>query len=164
MNSKWLSIILFISAPLSATEIYDFKSGLVCPANDNKKWICHETQDVFITGQGRCKYNEKPFHCTWYGFSFRYRNNTPGAKLVCEVSQSDLANYGNPKEVTSINSNSTKYEIPLDNESGYFMNPQYSIFKAHKPEFSLVSESTVCSINNKHAAEFSFNFHYPKVN
>ncbi len=152
-----------ISTSISATEIYDFKSGLVCPANDNKKWICHEKQDIYITGQGQCHYNNKPYYCTWYGFSFRYRNNIPGTKLICEVTQSDVANYGNPKEVVSENTSNNTYEIPLNNKNGYFINPQYSIFKANKSQFSLVSEHTTCTINNKYAADFTFNFYYPKV-
>jgi len=71
---------LLAANPASATEVSDFRSGLVCDPGEHG-WICLRTEDIHLTGQGKCVYAKQEMPCTWYGFSFHYSDNKPGALL-----------------------------------------------------------------------------------
>lgn len=90
----FVSAILLIgtSAPAAALEISDFRAGLACTntsvRDDTSGWICHVTEDIFVTDQGRCRYNGKDELCTWVGFEFDYRGAKPWDQLECTLEHS----------------------------------------------------------------------------
>ena len=157
----FMSLCMYTNS-IEATEIENFESGLVCDAK-GEKWLCHNTVDIYITGQGSCVYNKKDYPCTWYGFSFSYKNNKPGTKLECKYSQTHLGNSGNPNEEISKNTDSGSYEIVLDKSEGYFFNPQYTILTIAEKSNQTESIVTNCSINGELVANFSFILHIPTI-
>lgn len=47
-----IAILLFFSLSVSAIEISDFKSGLMCGINkDDMGWVCFEQEEINVTGQ-----------------------------------------------------------------------------------------------------------------
>ena len=83
--TAWVS-----SGPCFALEIQNFRSGLVCEFEEEISdieipisWICVETETVYVTGQGRCVYDSRDEHCTWYGYEFDYTDATEGDEISC---------------------------------------------------------------------------------
>lgn len=146
-------VLLAASFPSRAVEIENFKSGLACVntriTEGGSAWVCQETEDVLITDQGKCVFDSKEKPCTWYGFEFDYR--TPGKEtaLACEGKYSEPMTSGNPKDITSRNTTSDKFELNLVREQGHFSNPMYSIFRAVSPGNEIVTETITCSFGGK---------------
>ena len=136
--------------PVTATEITNFRSGLVCSDGKDLIGVCHLTEDVYITGQSTCVWNGENKPCTWYGFSFDYKKTKPGTDVVCEFKTSQNIVDGNPKEILRKGTNSGEYSFKLENVSGHFFNPQYFLFSGYSNiSRSLITTETVCSIEGK---------------
>lgn len=143
---------------VAATEVSDFKFGLVCDPGKAHAWICHETEDIQVTGQGRCVYDGKQFPCTWYGFSFNYTNNIPGTELECEYTSTLPRDMGNPEGVVARNVATGKYSLTLEHVEGRVYNPQYTILGVRAPDDDVLdSTTTKCSIAGKKVAVFRLN-------
>ena len=147
-----------------ATVVSDFKSGLVCDPGKAHAWICHQAEDIHLTGQGRCVYDGEQYPCTWYGFSFNYANNIPGTQLECEYTSTLPRDMGNPEGVVARNTATGKYSLTLDHVEGRVFNPQYTIFGVRTPEDDgLDSTTTTCSISGQEIATFEFNLLVPLI-
>lgn len=160
---KFLTTIFILSLAfnVSALEIKDFKSGLVCTDAENFGWICHERKDIYVTGQGRCVWNGETIPCTWYGYEFAYSGNVPGTAIECEYALSQKTNTGNPERITDVNTDKGKYSLSLEDESGHFFNPQYVGFRTQVKERALRSGKTICRVNGSKVFEYEFNIHFP---
>lgn len=152
-----------LSGSAAATEVTDFKAGLVCDSGGENSWICLQTEDIQLTGQGRCVYNGDEEACTWYGFSFRYSKNKPGTELECEYERNIPASMGNPKEIVAENVSKGTYSLMLEEKEGTFFNPQYSVLALRQPGAPNDSIATRCSIDGKEVARFRFNIIRPEI-
>src|SRR5687768_5008900 len=125
-------ILLGISLPCAAIEVANVRSGLVC--NDASRstagggWVCHETQDILVTDQGRCTYDGKQRPCTWIGFEFDYAHAGEGTKLQCVSESSAPTRTGNPQAELAVEVTSQPFELELAGASGHFFNPMYWVF------------------------------------
>ncbi|WP_444957792.1 hypothetical protein [Microbulbifer sp. ZKSA002] len=69
-HEEFTFLLAFISIPIQAIEISNFKSGLMCGINkDDMGWVCFAQEEIKITGQSSCISNGNEFKCTWYGYS-----------------------------------------------------------------------------------------------
>lgn len=147
----------FLAAhPASATEVSDFRSGLICDPGQHG-WICLRTEDVHLTGQGRCVYAKQEMPCTWYGFSFKYSGNKPGTLLECSYRSTVPSALGNPQEVLTEDDTEGSYSLPLEGTKGTFYNPQYTVFGIRGPGQAVDTITTRCSIEGREVANFRFN-------
>ncbi|HEX7802956.1 MAG TPA: hypothetical protein VF471_09390 [Pseudoxanthomonas sp.] len=167
MSFRFASVVLAltlwgwqVATPVAATEISSFRSGLVCDPGE-RGWICIDTEDIHLTGQGRCVFNKEEFPCTWYGFSFDYQNSKPGTSLVCTYKSSMPASMGNPKEVLAEDTDEGTYSLPLDGASGTFYNPQYTVLRTAEAGQAVVVTSSRCTVDGKEVARFRFNIIAP---
>ena len=108
-----LATSLLIPSLVPAVEISNFKSGLACTDGKTFGWICHETSDIYITGQGKCIYNKQEKPCTWHGFSFDYKEVTEETEITCTIETSKPTNPGNPEEVLGKGLHSSEYTLPV---------------------------------------------------
>lgn len=155
-------LIALYSGGACAIEITDFKFGLVCPnADSNVGWVCHETKDILITGQGQCVFDGNKVPCTWYGFSFNYANARASDVIRCTYTMSQPVTMGNPTGIVSRETNEGKYEFSVPVGAGSFFNPQYSVFAIEKRGRETQQEHTECRINGKPAFSFDANFIFP---
>ena len=145
----------------SALEVSNFKSGPACTDNESFGWICHNTKDVYVTGQSKCTWNGESKPCTWYGFEFDYSGNKKGATIDCKYQMSELGSEGNPNEVIKTKSNSGSYSLTLKEESGHFYNPQYMLLSTQPREKALLKSNTICSLEGATIFEFGFNVNFP---
>jgi hypothetical protein len=162
---KLLALILlcFISTNLSALEISDFKSGLMCGINkDDMGWVCFDQREIQITGQSSCVSQGKQFKCTWYGHSFTYSNAKQNQVIDCTFSHSE------PTHTVDLNSSSdektrtSEFSFSLDEGSGYFINPQYSALSLSENEKPLKIEQNVkCHIDGELLYEYGFTLIFP---
>jgi hypothetical protein len=144
-------------------EIENFKSGLVCPdrtGDVGKGWICFETEDVAVTGQGRCTYNGEEAPCTWYGFQFDYRNAGSGERISCVTTSSEPIYYGDPDNADEAAVTTKEWAFELEPGSGRYYNPQYSL-SAPQRDQTLVSDETVCSANDGIIFRYKIRTTYP---
>ena len=155
----WLLIVSSFNA--LAVEISEFKAGYACTDGKTFGWICHEVQDIYITGQSICSFNGEDIPCTWHGFSFNYRDNKEGDVISCEYNQSLYTNHGNPEQIISKNTNSGSFKFELEDEEGHFFNPQYIGLKTAAFDESIHSNYTVCKSQGKILFEFGFRMHFP---
>ena len=146
---------------VKAFEVDNFKSGLVCTDGKTFGWVCHEVEDIYVTGQSQCTFNKESIPCTWHGFSFDYKNYKKGQVVSCEYTQTAQANMGNPESIIEEGSNSGSYEFELDNQESHFFNPQYVGLAVGSIEESLQSNYTVCKSGEKVLFEFSYRLHFP---
>lgn len=149
-----------VATPAAATEITNFKSGLVCDPGE-RGWICTDTEDIHLTGQGRCVFNKKEYACTWYGFSFDYRDNKPGTSLVCTYKSTVPAAMGNPNEVLTEDATEGTYSLTLEGASGTLYNPQYTALWTAEDGRAVDVTTSRCSIDGKEVARFRFNIIAP---
>jgi hypothetical protein len=147
---------LLAANPASATEVSDFRSGLVCDPGKHG-WICLRTEDIHLTGQSRCVYAKQEMPCTWYGFSFQYSDNKPGTLLECKYRRVLPSALGNPKEVLMEDDTEGSYSLPLEGTEGTLYNPQYTIFGVHEPGQAMDTITTRCSVEGREVANFRFN-------
>jgi hypothetical protein len=156
------AVMFFSVFQCDAAEITNFKSGLVCFDGKELTGVCHVTEDIYITGQGTCVYNRERKPCTWYGFSFDYKKAKPGTEILCKYKTSQKIADGNPKEIRNPSTDSGEYTIKLENESGHFFNPQYSLFTGYATlADSILATETVCSIDGKQVFSYKTREHFP---
>lgn len=164
MNKTLVFALLVGLLPQStwAIEVADFKFGMVCPSTGSAAaWICHETEDVLITGQGQCVYNKKRAPCTWYGFSFKYSGAKKSDVFKCTYTTTAPVTSVNPRAVVSEPQQSGKYEFTVSEGDGIFFNPQYSIFRIKGTVGETIKQQTECRVNGAKVFVFNFNFIYP---
>jgi hypothetical protein len=163
MRSIIFTTILVLSLNTAALEVRNFKSGPACTDNESFGWICHNTKDIYITGQGSCTWNGETKPCSWYGFEFDYSGNKEEVSIQCSYVMSESGSEGNPNEVIREKSNSGSYEIKLTKENGHFYNPQYTLLSSQVKEKALVKSDTICTVNGSTVFEFGYNFHFPTI-
>lgn len=161
--------LLAISAPSPATalKISNFRAGLACTntdvREDTRGWICHVTEEILVTDQGRCRYNGEDRLCTWAGFEFDYRGAKPGIELECTTEQSRPTTFGNPAEEFARDSKRQEFTLPLEGSEGHFFNPQYFTFGIRPPsDEPLLSEGS-CSFEGKEVFRYRFRTHFPSL-
>ena len=157
-------ILTLLSTQSFAFEISNFKSGLACTDGVSFAWICHELEDIYVSGQSSCTFNKEKIPCTWHGFSFDYKDYDPSKKIHCQSTSSKQVKLGNPKEITDENSNIFAYEFELKEKSGFFINPQDVGLTQVNIENAIESSYTSCTYENRKIFEFSKQFHYPVKN
>lgn len=126
---KKIIILLALSMSMSAhsIEIENFKSGLMCGINkDDMGWVCFEQEEIQITGQSSCVSGDREFKCTWYGYSFEYKNAKPDQEIKCKYWDSEPVTSVNLEGVEKESSKYFEFSYRLDKSDGYFVNPQYS--------------------------------------
>lgn len=155
-----LATSLLIPSLVPAVEISNFKSGLACTDGKTFGWICHETSDIYITGQGKCIYNKQEKPCTWHGFSFDYKEVTEETEIKCTVKSSKPTNLGNPKEQISNNKLISEFILPVQIGEGHFFNPQYRILSYNDGDPNLI-ETTSCFSEGKLIFEINNRYIYP---
>ena len=165
MRILLLLLICSLSSPAHALDISNFRSGLACtnssPGGADEGWICHATQDIHITDQGRCSYAGKDRLCTWAGFEFDYRNAAAGDKLDCTVETSRPIAFGNPNEQLAQDSSLQTFAIDLNPGSGHLYNPQYFTFVAAAPDAEKLVNTGRSSYQGKQVFEYVYRLHYP---
>jgi hypothetical protein len=164
-----LAAIVFFSAccgPALGVEIANFRSGLACTespsATGGKGWICHVTEDILVTDQGRCRYDEGNVPCTWVGFEFDYRDAQAGDSLECIERSDRPTSSGNPEKVIERNRTTHRFSVPLEAGSGHFFNPQYFAYSPQPPGESLLVSETSCTIGGKPAFAYTYRVHMPE--
>lgn len=174
MKVKMLFIASFLtisacqsSASQSDVEIENLKSGLACIHEHDSSdgsfkidpHICFETEDIYITGQGRCTFDGKKYPCTWYGYEFDYVNNTDtDITMVCEVLADEHSVYGNPDGLDDPDIN--RYEVTLSSGRNHFSNPQYTLFKIVS-EKTAKKQITTCSVTGREIFTVKYTIHMP---
>ena len=144
-----------------ALDISNFKSGLACTDGKSFGWVCHTTEDVYITGQGQCNRSGQNKPCTWYGFQFDYINNDDKKPLNCKYEISQKVALGNPMEVANEGRETGSFSFSLKGSEGHFFNPQYYILTTKPEKDSLLSMTTTCSVENKEVFKYKINAHFP---
>lgn len=175
MIRKGIWFLLFLTVGISAgpgfaLEIQNFRSGLVCELELELsdvdmpiEWICFETETVYITGQGRCVYDRKDEHCTWYGYEFDYTGAVEGEEIFCTSTSVLPHNEGTPKGVNKQDVTYSEWSYSLPPGDGHHYNPQYSVFGFQDEIESLDSDETVCSIYGKELFRFRFMTIFPAL-
>lgn len=145
--------------------IKNFTRGLICGANEAQRRVCFDTEEIQITGEGRCIFNGRPAACTWYGISFDYVLPKDGVKLECIWQSSHPANVGNPKALLQEGVTSGTFELDLKNNEGHYFLPQYLALLEH-PTYQapgqILRVTQSCSYQGTKLFEFSFNRHLPE--
>ncbi|MRX27463.1 hypothetical protein [Kangiella sp. HZ709] len=159
---KLLLLFLLLTPNSEALEISNFKSGYACTDNETFGWICHETKDIYITGQSKCVYDGKEKPCTWHGFQFDYKSNK-GEEIFCDYVTSTRINHGNPNEVLGYDDKGS-YSFTLEKKEGSFYNPQYFIFSLADSEEQILRSKTECKVDNKVIFKFEHRYHFPTQN
>ena len=154
-------IFIYLASPnVFALEIKNFVSGYACTDGETFGWICHQSKDIYVTGQGSCIWNDEEKPCTWYGFEFDYSGNKNNESVECVYEMSKPVNEGNPDGVLEEDLNSGSFSLSLD-EEGHFYNPQYFVLVAKDKSEALIKSKTVCSVNREFLFEFGFDIHFP---
>ncbi|WP_417446796.1 hypothetical protein [Kangiella sp.] len=160
MKTLILIALLTLISSVKSVEITNFKAGLACTDGETFGWICHETNDIYITGQGKCVYNKQVKPCTWHGFSFDYTGMTENKEIKCTIKSSHPANLGNPKEQTSTNQVSSEFTLPLPIGDGHFFNPQYRVLSFINGD-PVITEKTSCYFSDKLIFEINNRYIHP---
>jgi hypothetical protein len=154
--------MLMLSLKVSALEIKNFKSGLVCTDGKTYTWLCHEVEKIYVTGQGSCTFNKETIPCTWHGISFDYKNMTKKSEISCKSSTTEKMKIGNPNEEESDEVKEYTYTLPVKLGEGHFFNPQFvGLYANAQAPFSTFAHTT-CSAEGKVVFEFNKEFIYPK--
>ena len=157
-------ILTLLSTQSFAFEISNFKSGLACTDGVSFAWICHELEDIYVSGQSSCTFNKEKIPCTWHGFSFDYKNYDKSKKINCQLTSSKQIQLGNPEGKRDQKASVSTYDFELKDENGYFINPQYVGLSQVDIQNSIQSSHTSCSYDGKEVFEFSKQFHFPLKN
>ena len=164
MKSLILAILLLSLGIGSANsiEISNFKSGLFCTDLETFGWVCHETEQIYVTGQSKCIYDNGSIPCTWHGFEFDYKNHKEGDIISCKLESSRIFSLGNPEGVLSNDTTSDEYELEIPYGSGHFYNPQYVGLSVVTTSEDIEKQDTVCYSNDKEIFRYTKQFVYPK--
>ena len=154
-----------ISSPAKALEVTNFRSGLACTntsvRGDKAGWICHVTEDIFVTDQGKCRFSGEDRLCTWMGFEFDYVEAEPGDKLDCTVTQSRPTTFGNPVRKLDSDATSQTFALSLDETEGHFYNPQYITFAVRSADEAVLQSDGRCSFQGKEVFRYTHRLHFP---
>jgi hypothetical protein len=155
LKSIALFLAIFISIPAQSIEIENFKSGLMCGINkDDMGWVCFEQEEIKITGQSSCVSNGQELKCTWYGYSFEYKNAKPRQKIDCKFWDSKPVREINLEGVVSESSKYVEHSFYLTKTEGYFVNPQYSVLNPSDSE--RITQSVSCSSEGIDIYQYKF--------
>ena len=144
-----------LNFPIYANEILNFKFGLVCPDKENKSaWICHETKEIKITGQGVFTLYKKRDPCAWYGVSFKYTKHNINEEIKCIGKSSIPFTLGNPEGKDKISSREHKYTLDLKGKDGSYVNSQYTMYNTKSLKNNIQKYSSECFIGNKLACKY----------
>ncbi len=121
------------------------------PCTDGKTFglICFEQTEIKITGQSTCVADEEERPCTWYGFTFRYKNASPHTTIVCRWINTSGGAEVNPFETVNELTYSGTFAFSFGPGDGMFFWPQYSILGFSEPGEERHYSSTVCYHNDK---------------
>jgi len=142
---------------VDGVAISNLKVGMVCGKLSDPE-ICAETNDIQVTGEGRCVFVGKVIPCTWYGYSFDYQSNGKPVKLQCNSTSSVPVNEGNPRELIKASSQYGEFELELTGDSSHFVNPLYS---GSNSSFRDAIKTTSCSYKGKEIFSYKVTLHYP---
>jgi len=162
-----LKLILFflivISLKVNSIEVSEVQSGYMCGIESGMSFVCHDTQDIYLTDQSECTFNKEVVPCTWYGYSFIYTENVKGSSLQCTYNSSKKATAGNTVEITGKNVDSMEFELVLEKESGFFSNPLYSVYKVKDKKEEPEEARWVCKTGGKTVLDISLRFYSPAL-
>jgi len=158
------------TVPCYAVEIQNFRSGLLCDVDEEFpigkvpiRWICVETETIYITGQGRCTYDGRKEKCTWYGFEFDYSDAGEEDEITCASASSLPANIGTPTGVEENDVTAHEWSFTLPPGNGHYFNPQYSVAAASLDQQTSNDTETLCSVNGKELFRFRRTIIYPAL-
>jgi len=118
--------------------------------------VCVTSNDIQITGKGRCKYGDQEMACTWYGFSFDYKPTGAPLELDCLATTDIPRDYVNIHGVEAINVTSLSFKLSLDG-SGHILHDQYS---GWSPDAKLEENlKQVCSFKGTKVFEIDLHIH-----
>ena len=153
-----------------AVEIENFRAGLVCEekfetdeAEAIIRWICFETETIYITGQGDCVYDGRDEKCTWYGIEFDYKNMSEDEKIWCVSNSTSPVNLGNPRGVTDENVMSSEYEMKVEPGDGREFIAGYVVSSSRENYEGTNTELTVCSVDGHEVFRFRFTTISPSI-
>lgn len=144
-----------------SVEIINVRSGLACVSGKNAGNICHETEDIYVTGQGQCMYNQKDENCTWHGYSIYYKNAEEGDRLQCSYINTDYKEEGDDFEIIEERDIDGTFEIVLDTGFTEYFETGFSVlavFPAHRATYS---QTTICRFKDLEVFRVTWNFIYP---
>ena len=125
-------------------------------------WVCFEREEILVSGQSSCVSMGEEFKCTWYGYSFDYKNAKKGQEINCKYT------YSEPIATQDLNSKSNEkkdvqyFNFSLDKEEGYFVNPQYSPLRVSSDnKVNKLTQVVECSSEGKKLYEYRFITIYP---
>jgi hypothetical protein len=159
----WL--LLAVPAAAGAVEIRNFRSGLACTGaatTQGDGWVCHDTQEVFVTDQGQCVYAGDTVPCTWIGFEFDYAGAGLDTRLQCTAETSEPTTSGNPGKEVARHRVSEDFELPLEGDSGHFFNPMYWIFET-RPGTHDITARYACRSGDATVFTATFHLHFPQA-
>ena len=165
MNRLMAVLVLFVlSTSARSAEIHNFRAGLACTDGVSFGWICHETEQIMITGQGSCVYNGEDAPCTWYGFQFEYSGFTEDTVFECTAMSSVPKNIGNPELEEKQNAVSNTYTLDdIEVGEGFYFNPQYRTFGLAEEALSHQYETVECRLDGVKQVEFSREIIFPTL-
>lgn len=156
---------MLLAQTASAVEITNFRSGLACTNGALEEgaagWICQPTEDILMTDQGQCIYNDETIRCTWFGFEFDYKSNTDETNLRCESETSIPTDSGNPEGILERGATSHRYELKLEGRNGHFFNPQYFGFQVRPADASVIVVNGSCRSDDADIFRYRFNLRFP---
>jgi len=161
VRSAIFLLLFSLSSQSSALEISNFTSGLACTDGHSFGWICHDTEVIHLTGQGKCNWDGEEKPCTWYGFEFEYAGNKEVDSIECRYSSSYPSAAGNPQGVESEESSEGTFTLQLEEGEGRFYNPQYSLFAVQPEDGAIQIIETICYMEGATLFDYRFEIHYP---
>jgi hypothetical protein len=159
-------ILAVITAPVSAVEISNFRSGLSCHGaspDGRSGWICQPTERVLVTDQGMCRYNREDHPCTWVGFEFEFQRAKPGTELRCTVTQSAPGEFGNPEGKSAEPTTEQEFALPLESAEGRFFNPQYFLYAARPAGNNTLDVEGRCSFEGEDLFRYRYHLVFPEA-
>jgi len=151
--------------------VSNFKLGMVCPNPEGEKYgeesrgigtgtICRTSDEFVIKGGQTCIYDRQPVDCTWYGYSFDFKN-LDNEELDCNYSATLAGNEGNPDGVRVENAKSADFELDLPGTSGHFYNPLYTASVAGVSTETRNEIHTSCRHNGAEIFSIKYTVIYP---
>lgn len=154
---------IIITLKVHSIEISEVQSGYMCGVESGMSFVCHDTQDIYLTDQSKCTFNKEVVPCTWYGYSFIYTENIKGSSLQCLYKSSKKATAGNTVEITDRNINSFEFELVLEKEPGFFSNPLYSVYKIRDKKEEPEIARWLCKAEGKTVLDISLRLYSPAL-
>jgi len=162
---------LIVISPSSAVEIQNLRSGLVCETQADVRgsklhvgWICVDTEEIYVTGQGRCMFNQLWEPCVWYGFEFDYENAEEGTVVSCTATWQIAGDEGGPERIVEEKTQSAEWSFSLEPGDGHHFWPQYVTLRARLREAREDTEETACSIDGEEVFRFRITKIFPEIN